>query len=95
MRWVMELCAIQVCENRYFLFEHPKTVTSWKMAKVERVWRTNGAATVWTDICAFGMLYKDEIGIGLVKKPISMMTNSPEVARRIGKTCCIHDWLVV
>ena len=28
VRWVMKLCAIQVRENRYFLFELPKTATS-------------------------------------------------------------------
>ena len=37
VRWVMKLCSLQARENRYFLFEHPKTATSWKMAEVEKL----------------------------------------------------------
>ena len=40
------------------------------------------------DMCAFGMLSKDEQGVGLVKKPTSMMTNSPEVGKRLDKRRC-------
>ena len=84
----MKLCAIQVRENRYFLFEHPKTATSWKMAEVQRVSKMDGVEIVRTGMCAFGMLSKDEAGVGLVKKPTSMMTNSPEVGRRLAKMLC-------
>ncbi len=91
VRWVMKLCALQVRENRYFLFEHPKTATSWKMAEVERVSRMDGVGVVTTHMCAFGMLSKDEDGVELVKKPTSMMTNSPEVGRRLAKRGCNHD----
>ena len=86
-----EACAFQARENRYFLFEHPKTATSWKMIEVERVSHMNGVDIVQTDMCEFGMLSKDENGVGLVKKPTYMMTNSPEVAKRIGRICCNRD----
>ena len=42
VRWVMKLCWIQVREKRYFLFEHHKAATSWKMAEVERVSKMDG-----------------------------------------------------
>ena len=90
VRWTMRICATQVREGRYFLFEHPKTASSWKMPEVEKVARMAGVAKVRTDMCAFGMCSKDEEGVGLVKKPTSMMTNSPEVARRLDKRCCNH-----
>ena len=87
VRWVMKLCAIQLRENRYFLFEHPKTATSWKMAEVLKVANMSGVDIVRMDMCRFGMMSKDEEGPGLVMKPTSMMTNSPEVAKRLSKRC--------
>ena len=87
VRWTMKLCSLQVRENRYFLFEHPKTASSWTMAEVEKVSRMEGLVIARTDMCVFGMMSKDEDGTGLVKKKTSTMTNSPEVAKRIGKKC--------
>ena len=66
MRWVMKLCATQVREGRYFPFEHPMTATSWFMPEVEKVAR-NEVQRVKLDMCAFGMISKDEDGTGLVK----------------------------
>ena len=31
VRWTMKICATQVREGRYFLFEHPRSASSWKM----------------------------------------------------------------
>ena len=84
----MKICTIQVRENRDVLFEHPKTATSWKMAEIEKVSRMDGVEIVRTDMCVFGMQSKNEAGVGLVKKPTSMMTNSPEAGRRLAKKCC-------
>ena len=55
--------------------------------EVKRVSRMDGVEIVRTDVCASGMLSQDEAGGGLVKKPTSMMTNSPEVGRRLAKKC--------
>ena len=63
------------------------TATSWKMPEVEKVAKMPGVEVVRTDMCRFGMLSKDELGVGLVKKPTNMMTNSPEVGRRLAKRC--------
>ena len=51
----------------------------------------DGVEVVRTDMCAFGMQSRDESGIGFVKKPTSMMTNSPEVARRLARRCTDKD----
>ena len=66
---------------------------SWKMPEIERVSRMDGVQIVRTDMCAFGMMSKDEVGVGLVKKITSMMTNSPEVGRMLAKKCCNKDCL--
>ena len=50
--------------------------------------RMDGVQIVKLDMCAFGMMSQDEDGVGLVKKPTSMMTNSPEVGKRLDKRCC-------
>ena len=64
------------------------TATSWKMPEVEKVARMNGVEVVRTDMCAFGTLSRDEQGVGLVKKPTSMMTSSLDIGRRLAKRCC-------
>ena len=51
----------------------------------------DGVEIVTTHMFAFGMLSKDEDGVGLVKKPTSMMTKSLEVGRRLAKRCCNKD----
>ena len=88
VRWVMKLCATQAREGRYFLFEHSMTATSWFMPEVEKVARMDGVQIVKLDMCAFGMVSKDEDGIGLVKKLTSMKTSSPEVGKRLDRRCC-------
>ena len=87
VRWVMKIRTLQLREGRYFLFEHPRSATSWKMPEVEKVAGMDGVEKVRTDMCRFGMQSKDEQGIGLVKKSTTMMTNSPEVAKRLAKKC--------
>ena len=41
------------------------------MPEVEKVARMDGVDVVKLDMCAFGMLSKDEQGVGLFKKPTS------------------------
>ena len=84
----MKFCTLQPREGRYFLFEHNKTATSWKVTEVERVSSMDGVEIVQTDMCKFGMKSKDEDGVEFVKTPTSMMTNSPEAGRRLDRRCC-------
>ena len=38
-------------------------------------------------MCSFGMAQWDKEGIGLIKKPTGLMTNSPEIAKKLDKKC--------
>ena len=51
----------------------------------------DGVDKVRTDICMFGVLSKDEDGVGRVKKRTTMMTNSPEFAKRLTRKCSNHE----
>ena len=53
--------------------------------------RMDGVEIVRTDMCAFGMLSKDEAGVRLVKKPTSIKRNSPEIGRRLAKKGCFAE----
>ena len=50
--------------------------------------RMDGADIVKLFMCAFGMLSRDDQGVGLVKKPTYMMTNFPEGGKRLDNRCC-------
>ena len=87
VRWVMKVCSLQHREGRYFAYEHPKTATSWKMAEVIKVANMDRVQVVKLDMCTFGMMSTDGDGPGLVLKPTKIMTNCPEVAKRLDKRC--------
>ena len=66
--------------GNYFLFEHPKSATSWKLKNVEEFMAKNWVIEVIAKMCQFGMrtTYKGEEG--LVSKP-RFWTNVQEVAK--------------
>ena len=78
-------------EGRYFAYEHPKTATSWKMAEVVKVANMDRVQVVKLDMCRFGMMSSDGDGPGLVLKPTCIMTNCPEIAKRVDRRCCNRD----
>ena len=88
MRFVMRVCATQVRENRYFVFEHPDGASSWDMPEVKKIMELECVETVKFDMCAFGMTATDEQGVERpVQKGTQILTNSPEVALRVQRKC--------
>ena len=89
VRWCMKLCALQARSNRYFVYEHPAGATSWSMAEVKKVAAMEGTRQVRFDQCMFGLQLRDEKSGEMkpVRKRTIMMTNSPEVARRLDRQC--------
>ena len=89
IRWVMRLCAMQARANRYFVFEHPASATSWEMAEIQKVREMPGVVRVKFDMCQFGMEAIDPAD-GMVKpvqKQTAVLTNSYEVAQRLRRDC--------
>ena len=77
----------QLKEGRYFLHEHPAGATSWEVQCIRDLLRAPSVHTVDADLCAFGLSSSDEVGAGLVRKTTTFVSNSPELARRLGRRC--------
>ena len=87
VEFCIKLYKYQIREGRYFLHEHPMTASSWRLERVEEISRSPLVYKTKTHMCRFGMKSEDEQGVGLVKKPTTMMTNSLEVHRELDKQC--------
>jgi hypothetical protein len=60
---------------------------SWNESCVQGLLSKPRVTRVVSDMCVYGMHQEDELGAALVKKPTAFMTNSPEIARRLGQRC--------
>eukprot|EP00973_Karenia_brevis_P077990 10833981-Karenia_brevis.AAC.1 len=58
--FAMEICELQAKEGRYFVFEHPKTASSWGLPKVNHVLSMPGVRKIDIDMCMFGMTTADQ-----------------------------------
>ena len=83
VRWCMRFCAMQHRSNRYFVYEHPASASSWFLTEVKKMASASGVQCVKCDQCMFGLKMADERTgeVKPVRKRTVMMTNSPEVAR--------------
>ena len=88
IRFAISICAAQLRENRYFMFEHPDGASSWEMPEVKKLMASACVETVNFDMCAFGMT---AVGEDAVRRPVQkstrVLTNSPEVALRLSRRC--------
>lgn len=66
------------------VFEHPKNAASWEEECMQELKSMEGMIKTECDMCAFGMQVTPE---GLNKKPTGILTNSPEIAAAVSKTC--------
>ena len=81
------LYTIQAKNGRYYLHEHPRHATSWKLESMQRFINKHQPKQVHANMCAFGMVSTDEQGKGLVCKPTTFMTNSSKLASLLSKHC--------
>ena len=73
--------------GRYFIYEHTKSAASWNNPDVERLASVDGVLRSELDHCEFGWTSKDELGEAPAKKPTSLLANSVEVHRTLGRKC--------
>ena len=88
MRFVAELYHEQIESNRYFLHEHPRYATSWKLDCMMQLEKIPGVGVVRGDQCQYGAVvrtgkYKDRP----VKKPTGFMSNSVEILHALSRIC--------
>ena len=74
--------------GRHFVFEHPKTATSWATRIMQDVTEMEGTYTVDFDFCMAGMRSKDERGEGAAKKRTTVATNCADIAQELKKRQC-------
>ena len=82
-----EMYEIQRKAGRFFMHEHPSSASSWSRPEVLRMLLRDDVELVEVDMCDFGMTATDEFGEALVRKRTKILTNAPEVARRVARKC--------
>ena len=65
--------------GRFFLHEHPDSATSWQLKEVVVMSMSGGVEIEHVDMCGDGK--------GLVRKRTKVMSNAPEVLKRIARQC--------
>ncbi len=72
---------MQLQAGKYFLHERPQSDTNWSEKCIVNMMKMQGVEQVTGHMCKWRMMSVDEQGVGLVKKPTSFMTNSPNIAQ--------------
>ena len=87
IRFCFEMYEIQRNGCRYFAHEHPSSASSWNRPEVLDMLLKEDVELVIVDMCDFGMVSTNKYGEALVRKRTKILTNSPEVARRVARKC--------
>ena len=87
MKFCFEMYEIQRRGGRYFVHEHPGTANDWSLPFVLEMFLREDVELVEVDMCNSGMMSSDAEGEGLVRKRTKILTNSPEVAKRVERRC--------
>ena len=82
-----KLYAIQIRQGRYFLHEHPAGAASWQEECIQNILGNHGVMHVKADQCQYGLMSKDGLGEGLVRKTTGFMTNAQCVAVELTRKC--------
>ena len=88
LEFVAELYHEQIDGGRYFLHEHPRHATSWKLECMTRLQEIPSVDTVQGDQCQFGAVAMKGPDRGRpVKKPSGFMSNSIEIRHALSRVC--------
>lgn len=88
LKFAMEVAKEQMAENRYFVFEHPDSATSWRRKEVEAIGRAVGVRQVVADQCMYGQTVRDRQGHKTpAKKRTRFMTNLEDAERELSRKC--------
>ena len=69
------------------MHEHPHSASSWKCKSIVEMMCHRDVGAVTCDMCAYGMVARDENGTGPAQKRTTIMSNSPEGLKRVGMQC--------
>ena len=90
IEFCLTLYEIQRRAGRFYLHEHPRTATSWKLRSMGRFECYSDTIYVDANMCQFGMVTNHRGEQGLVQKATTFMTNSHEIATRLDRRCSVE-----
>ena len=73
--------------GRGFVFEHPKSATSWQLQEMQQLLSESGVGTTQLHMCAFGMTARDELGEAPVYKPTQLVSNVMPILQMMERKC--------
>ena len=91
LNFCVEVYQMQMAAGRLFVHEHPHSASSWTRPEITQLVMAPGVDMVTMDMCAFGMMSEDEIGKAPAKKTTRLLSNSPEILKRVNKRCANGD----
>ena len=91
IKFCIELYRIQMSSGRFFMHEHPHSASSWQLPEIMEMLCHRDVDSVTCDMCAYGMVSEDEHGVAPAQKRTRLMSNSPEVIKRVGRQCANKD----
>ena len=92
LEFCCQLYREQIKGGRYFLREHLKKASSWKVSCIQELASSPMVFKAEADQCAYGLMSKDSEGEAPAKKPTTFMTNSVGLQRALSNKCpgCIR-----
>ena len=82
-----EVYAYQARCGFCFVHARPENAASWQVPCMVTLMRTPGVLASANDQCSYGLTSKDEAGVGPMKKPNRVVTNSAGVSRGMQRRC--------
>ena len=87
LRFAVELCKMQSAAGRLFVFEHPRSATSWEDASLRELMTMKNVLVTTLDMCRYGMMAIDKEGSEPVRKTTRIVTNAPELGDALSDRC--------
>ncbi|MBN71658.1 MAG: hypothetical protein CME32_20555 [Gimesia sp.] len=91
IKFCEEVYKMQVKEGRFFMHEHPNSASSWNMPEMIRLAAMEGVEITTCDMCAYGLKTIDDEGEALAEKRTRIMSNAPEIIKRVSRQCTNKD----
>ncbi len=98
LRFAVAIAENQLRNGRGFIFEHPRSATSWQVSELQRLKARKGVFSIQMDQCEFGLRIEKGKQQGLLaQKPTLLLTNVIELADFVDRRCSkdhVHGQLV-
>ena len=87
LAFCVQLYKEQISAGRYFVHEHPKTAASWHVECMKTLAMHPMVMKIDADLCAFGLMSRDQYGVAPAKKPTTFLTNSISISAQLNRKC--------